>query len=371
MSAPLGGGFASVRRFLAEIKSDARRSGYVWLGDAAFFQQQCRQGLLDALIDPALRDFCVSEVVLGEQTVFDALDHARTPSLMAPFQIIFVRNVRTLYQRGSKKEEFAAIDAYFRDASPQALLIFVADHLHIPADVRRMDMQEKEQYEKIRETLGNHCGMVELAEASEEDAQRWVVETTTQAGVRCDADAARELVDALHGELMGIASEVEKLLLYVSGRDQITLADVEKMVESARQRSLFELTDAISAHDKARALGVLQGLLHAGDGGEEAAIGHLYLLARTFRQMLVVLEKNVRDSRAIWQALWPGFRVAPFAVDDLIRQARRYKSRRDLMRMIERVARADRDLRSSPVDKRLVLEQMVIDLAAIGQAVLP
>ena len=367
MGAQLGGAFAAVRRFLVEINTDARRAGYVWLGDAGFFQQQCRQGLLEALIDPALRDFCVSEVVLVEQTVFDALDHALTPSLMAPFQIIFVRNVRALYQRGSKKEEFAAIDAYFRDPNPQALLIFVADHLHIPADVRRMEMQEKEQYEKIRETLGSACGMVELAEASEDDAIRWVIDTTSQAGMRCEADAARELVDAMHGEMMGIASEVEKLLLYVTGCDHIALADVEKMVESARQRSLFELTDAISAHDKARALGVLQGLLHAGDGGEEAAIGHLYMLARTFRQMLVVVEKNVRDSRAIWQALWPGFRVAPFAVDDLIRQARRYKHRRDLMRMIDRVARADRDLRSSPVDKRLVLEQMVIDLAAIGK----
>ncbi len=366
--APLGGSFAAVRRFLAELHSDARRSGYVFLGDAAFFQQQCHKGILDALIDPTMRDFCVSEVVLGEQSIFDALNHARTPSLMAPFQVIFVRNVRALYQRGSKKEEFAAIDAYFREANPQALIIFIADHLHIPADVRRMDMQDKEQYEKIRETLGIHCGMVELAEASEADAMRWVVETAALAGVRCEADAARGLIDALHGEMMSIASEVEKLLLYVSGRSQITLADVEAMVASARQRSLYELTDAISAHDKARALLLLQGLLNASDGGEDAAIGHLYMLARTFRQMLVVLEKNVRDSRAIWQALWPGFRVAPFAVDDLIRQARRYKSRRDLMRMIERVARADRDLRSSPIDKRLVLEQLVVDLAAVGQA---
>jgi DNA polymerase III subunit delta len=74
----------------------------------------------------------------------------------------------------------------------------------------------------------------------------------------------------------------------------------------------------------------------------------------------------VRDSRGIWQALWPGFRVAPFAVDELIRQARRYKSRRDLMQMLERIARADVEIRSSPPDKGLVLERMVIDLAKIG-----
>ncbi|HEX4020196.1 MAG TPA: DNA polymerase III subunit delta [Acidobacteriaceae bacterium] len=366
MTTQLGGSFAAVRRFLAEIGSDQRRAGYVLLGDAAFFQQQCRQGILDALVDPSLRDFCVSEVVLGELSVFDAIDSARTPSLMAPFQVIFVRNVKTLYQRGSKKEEFAAIEAYFRDPNPQAMMVYVADTIHLPADVRRMDMQDKEQYEKIRETLGEHCGMVELAEASEADAMRWVTETTEKAGVTCETDAARELVDALHGEMMSIAAEVEKLLLYVTGRKSITLEDVETMVDTARQRSLYELTDAISLHDKTRALLLLQGFLNASDGGDEAAIGHIYMMSRTLRQMLVVLEKNVRDSRAIWQALWPGFRVAPFAVDDLIRQARRYKNRKDLMRMIERVAQADREVRSSPVDKRLVLEQLVIDLANEG-----
>jgi DNA polymerase-3 subunit delta len=55
--------------------------------------------------------------------------------------------------------------------------------------------------------------------------------------------------------------------------------------------------------------------------------------------------------------------VAPFAVDELIRQARRYKSRRELMQMLERIARADMEIRSSPPDKGMVLERLVIDLA--------
>ena len=62
------------------------------------------------------------------------LDRAQTPSLMAPFQVIFVRNVRQLYTRGAKKEEFAALERYFSSPNPQALLIFVADFLRIPSD---------------------------------------------------------------------------------------------------------------------------------------------------------------------------------------------------------------------------------------------
>jgi DNA polymerase-3 subunit delta len=111
------------------------------------------------------------------------------------------------------------------------------------------------------------------------------------------------------------------------------------------------------------ALEVLDAMLSSGDG-EEAAIGHLYMLAKTFRQMLVILERNVRDQRMLWAALWQGFRVPPFAADDIIRQARRYKSKRELTRAIRLVAGADVALRSNPPGKRLILEKLVLDLCA-------
>jgi DNA polymerase-3 subunit delta len=227
-----------------------------------------------------------------------------------------------------------------------------------------MDLDDKNRFERLTETLGAHCGMVELARVNEEDAMRWTVAKAQEAGLQMETDAARELVDALGADMMLVASELEKLLLYTAGRGRITLGDVETMVLSAKQRTLYELTDAISARDRVRALALLQGLLNSSDAGEDAAIGHLYMLARTFRQMLVILEKNVRDSRAIWQALWQGFRMPPFAADDLIRQARRYKSRRELTRALRLVARADLELRSSPPDKRLVLERLVYELAS-------
>ncbi len=86
------------------------------------------------------------------------------------------------------------------------------------------------------------------------------------------------------------------------------------------------------------------------------------MLAKTFRQMLVILERNVRDQRMLWAALWQGFRVPPFAADDIIKQARRYTSKRELTRAIRLIARTDLALRSNPPSKRLVLEKLVLDL---------
>ncbi len=357
-----GRSFAPSERFVSEVASRKLRPAYVFVGDETFFRDHCRQALLHHLVPDDMRDFSLHDLDLSEVSIAEVLDRARTPSLMAPFQVLFVRGVKNLYGRGSHAEEFAAIEQYAKDPNPAAVIIFVADHISIPADVRRMEMQDKDRYERIRETLGEFCGMVELARVEESDGVRWVVEQALKDQVKIDPDAARELVDALGADMMLVSRELEKLVLYVNEKKRITLGDVETMVLAAKQRSLYDLTDAISAKDKARALAVLEGVLAASEG-EEAAIGHLYMLARTFRQMLVILEKNVRDSRAIWQALWQGFRVPPFAADDIIRQARRYKSRRELTRALRLIARADLALRSNPPSKKLVLEQLVIQLS--------
>jgi DNA polymerase-3 subunit delta len=361
--------FAGVERFLTEIRGDARRPGYVLLGDEAFLYEMCRRGVLEALVPGDLSDFCLHDVDLGQTSIFEALDAAQTPSLMAPFQVMFLRNLKVLYGRGSKKDEFAAIDEYFRRPNPQALLVFVADHIALPQDLRRMDMQDKERAEKIRETLGDACGVVELQRVSEEDAMKWVLRVAEGKGVKFSEDAARELVDALSAEMLMVASELEKLLLYAGamaaekGSATVDVVDVETMVSAAKQRSLYELMDAISLKDAPRALALLHGLLNASEGGEDAAIGHVFTLAKTFRQMLVLNEKQVKDQRAMWTVLWPGFRVAPFAADALIAQARRYRDRAELTRGLQWIAKADLELRSSPADKRLVLERLVMRLA--------
>jgi len=357
--------FAAAERFVAEVGGDSRRAGYVLLGDEAFLYGVCRRGVLKALVPEGLRDFCLHDLDLAETSLFEALDLAQTPSLMAPFQVLFLRNVKTLYGRGQKKDEFAAIDEYFRRPNPQALLVFVADHVKLPQDLRRMDMQDKERAERIRETLGDACGVVELQRVSEDDAVRWVMREAEAKGVTFKEDAARELVDALGAEMLIVQSELEKLLLYASakGDGAVDVGDVETMVSAAKQRSLYELTDAISLKDAPRALALLQGLLNASDGGEDSAIGHVFTLAKTFRQMLVLNEKQVKDQRAMWQVLWPGFRLAPFAADALIAQARRYRDRGELTRGLRLIAKADLELRSSPADKRLVLERLVMRLA--------
>src|ERR1700726_3656217 len=168
--------FAQADRFVSEVEARKLRPVYVFVGDEVFFRKRCREAILQHLVPAELRDFSLFDFDLSETDLAEVLDRARTPSLMAPFQVFFIRGVKNLFGRGSNEEKLAAIEAYCKSPNPDALVVFVADHISIPADVRRMEMQDKERYQRIRETMGQYCGIVELARVEEGEAVRWISE---------------------------------------------------------------------------------------------------------------------------------------------------------------------------------------------------
>src|SRR6201982_997394 len=176
--------FAQAERCVSEVEGRKLRPVYVFVGDEAFFRKKCRDAILQYLVPSDLREFGVFEFDLSETDLAEVLDRARTPSLMAPFQVFFVRGVKNLFGRGSNEDKLKAIEQYASDPNPDAALIFVADHISIPADARRMDLTDKERYERIREAMGPFCGIVELARVEESERVRWVTEHCTSQGVK-------------------------------------------------------------------------------------------------------------------------------------------------------------------------------------------
>ena len=203
-------GFAPTERFVSEVEARKLRPVYIFVGDEGFFRKRCREAILKHLVPPDLRELSLYEFDLAETALGEVLDRARTPSLMAPFQVFFVRGIKTLFGRGSHEDECEAIREYAKNPNPDAMVVFLADHISIPADARRMEMTDRDRYEKIRDTLGAECAIVELARVEEGEAVRWVLETVAGEGVKMENDAARELVDALGGDMMMIANELEK-----------------------------------------------------------------------------------------------------------------------------------------------------------------
>ena len=110
--------FAQADRFVSEVEARKLRPVYVFVGDEVFFRKRCREAILKHLVPADLRDFSLFEFDLSETDLPEILDRARTPSLMAPFQVFFIRGVKNLFGRGSNEEKLAAIEGYAKTRIP-------------------------------------------------------------------------------------------------------------------------------------------------------------------------------------------------------------------------------------------------------------
>ena len=163
-------------------------------------------------------------------------------------------------------------------------------------------------------------------------------------------------------DMMLLSQEIEKLMLYAARKTHHSRRRGNDGV-AAKQRSPYERTGAISAKINRSRLRCCRGCQCFRQG---RGVGHRApdMLARTFRQMLVILEKNVATRAPSGKRFGRASAFPLLPRRSLIRQARRYKSTRDLRRALRLIARADLELRSSPPDKRLVLERLVLELAS-------
>jgi DNA polymerase-3 subunit delta len=107
--------FAQAERFVSEVEARKLRPVYVFVGDEVFFRKQCRDAILRSLVPNDLREFSLFDFDLAE-TDLASTGPARTPSLMAPFQIFCARSEDHVRAgANSNEEKLNAIERYCKD----------------------------------------------------------------------------------------------------------------------------------------------------------------------------------------------------------------------------------------------------------------
>ncbi len=94
-----------------------------------------------------------------------------------------------------------------------------------------------------------------------EAARAKIREMMAAAGKHMDGEALAAVVERTGFSMRALESEMEKVLLYVGTRPGITAADVTEVLTTSREANVFDLTNAVSARDAARALRALRSLL--------------------------------------------------------------------------------------------------------------
>jgi DNA polymerase-3 subunit delta len=212
----------------------------------------------------------------------------------------------------------------------------------------------------------------------EEEASALAEAAASRRGLRFAADALDLFVLLTGGDTRQVNSELEKIDLYLGEERNVTADDVRTLVPLSRAGVIFELGNALSARDLARALTLIRRLLDQG----ESAIGILLVaILPTIRNLLLakdLMERN-RLSRpaAPFSFISAVNRLPAEATEHLPRkkdgsinayalgfaaqQAHRFTTDQ-LADGLEACLQANLQIVSSQLDHELILNQIVVKL---------
>jgi DNA polymerase-3 subunit delta len=288
------------------------------------------------VLDPRTKDFNYELFYGKEAGAARIAQAARTLPMMAKRRLILVRDADEM-----KADELAGLSSYVSDPAPETCLVFVAE--------------KADQRLKFFSAFKKHGVLIKLDPLYERQLPDFVRGEGKARGVTLAPDALTMIVDEIGAELGQLADAVERLAIYVGERKQVTAEDVEQVVATTRQRSVFDLANAVGAGDRAQALRVLSSML----GARESGVRIVAMLARHLRQLWITSEllERTRDKFEIAQALG----IPPFFADDIIRQARTLDAAR-AKRMHAALFLADKNLKSSRLDDARLLEGLILEL---------
>jgi len=346
------------RELLKNLGKSPAGPGYLFLGSEQFFRDRCRQALRKAVLGDEAQESgameSVTEINLSERPIDELIDDARTLSLFGGPRLIVGRQAEAALPRGagSKTVPPPELARYFADPTPGVTLLFEASRF----DWSSRD--DKSKLERVAKFYAAVPARVDLERLSERDALAGAQSVAKRLGLSIAPDVLSELVEMLGNDLSRIANDLDKLSLY-AGRDKpVSRDDIELLVPEARQRGMFEFSDALAHKDCGRALDILDTLA---EGGEYWPM-QINLLAGLFRQALVVKEEGLKNPNQISSAFQAhGIRIWPARARQVLGMARQF-SLEEIERALIELFRADRDLRRERPDDRVIVEHLVVRL---------
>ena len=217
---------------------------------------------------------------------------------------------------------------------------------------------------------------------SDEEIEAFIQSKLRADGKTMNPDAVQAFRDLVAPTLREIANELEKLFTYVGKRQEVTKEDVRAICSASRQAVIWELTDALGARRTSQAIAALENLLDSG----EQPIGVLMMLVAQFRLMLLASDLMQRKLITVRDGQGGNFEFVkaferlpedatahfPRTKEGALPNAwRLYRcalaaknfSTTELIRAMELLLEANRQLVSTQLDDRLVLEEAIAKIA--------
>jgi DNA polymerase-3 subunit delta len=339
----------------AALKHSPPAPLYFYVGEEPYLMTQGLQLLRAAAVGPD--DLFNSERFdAGDTPVTEMLTAVDTLPAFAERRLVVITHV----------------DALAADA--QALLLAALET--IPSTTCLAITATKiDQRRRLFAWLNQHATLINCQPLLERELPAWLNAQAAALGLQLTPDVAHALLEQTGSSLHAVVNELDKLKLHAgdpalpptppsqTGASppaapalvKITLEGLHALTARERNRSIFELTDAVGQRHCAAALAIVRRLLDQG----EQPVGITVMLTRHLRRLW--LAKAARDAGASSADLAQRLSVAPRYAETINRQVAGF-THAELRRAMTCCLTADAQLKGGRTPKDYVVDGLILEL---------
>lgn len=328
---------------LKQIKSRQWVPLYFLYGSETLLLQNAVKTLLKQAVEPAFESFNLQRFD-GETLSFPDLETAYTAlPMMAEYKCVAVKDWN-LEKVG--KQELGLLTEMLSDPNPSTILVLYYTK-------QELDVQKGSKFKKVREICEKKGVVCEFSVPDKGSLRKYLTSYCTKAKVTFPSEVCDYMVERCGAQLSVLVNETDKLIGYTGAGGTITREAVDALCIPSIQNTAFDLSNAILQGQYAKAFGVLD---------------HLFSLRTEPVMILGAMNMSFIDLYRVKAAQTAGLSAADVVRDFKYRsQYRVTKLYKDVTRFsMEQIRgclgcleKADRLLKSSKMDSRLILEQML------------
>lgn len=212
-----------------------------------------------------------------------------------------------------------------------------------------------DERKKLTKTLKKNGQLKKVEQMSEEEIKKWIQSKLNENFKDIKQDALNMFIELTGVNFNIVSQELDKLMLFLGDRPTINKDDVNQIINRSLEQNVFLLTEYIQKRQKNKAIQLVKDLINM----KEESIKLLALITSNYRlyyQCKILSQKGYSG-----QQIAKTVNVHPYRVKLALGQVRHYQLE-DLLNIIDSCAETDYKLKSSYMDKQLILELFILSL---------
>jgi len=289
----------SVEKILADWKNKSFKPVYWLEGEEDYYIDKLMLEAEHSLLTESEASFNLTVFYGREANWADVVNACMRYPMFAERQVVLLKEAQQM-------KDLEKLEGYI--AHPLSSTVFVVGHKEKKVDGRS----------KLAKLLKDKTELLQTKKMYDNQLPGWTEKLVSSKGYQINQKALLLLVDHIGNDLSRIDNEINKLLLNLGNRKNITEEDIEQYVGISKDFNVFELQDALARKDLPKAIRIIQYF----ESNPKAAPIQMVLpaLYNFFSKVFQVFGVQSRDEKMIASSLG----VSPFFVKDYLAAAQRY-----------------------------------------------